>query len=409
MERGSDARSWHEGFTRYRVVSAVFNIRPEYYERVRTVLEPLDLPTERWAHMYSNSSYSTPLLDGFVIELSNCTFPGGGLMDGLRVVGYSAFRVLCALLGLSPPARRFDKEDRVPSAPELLQALAKQQESDQSSLIERARLGVGIDDRTDLALLVWKLYGDEFLPRESWPSLDEALPGGGEWGQQSFSMSDRKGFERASIGCEEAVAWRAHDVTPENAAPLKAQGMTPASIEPWQELGCDPEDIVELAEYGLDVVRPWLIAGVDPGTVGYCLEWAGYSLDQILAYTRLGCSAWLATSFIEGGLDPIDFKAFSARQWRTTGITYMVMAGLRAPEARKWAATGLSPFSIWTLVMGGHTIAEVKALANAGKTTSQIEALLGDWSAESLEKQFPDSPGARRSREEEDELGALGD
>ena len=108
---------WNDVFRRSKLSPVVFDVAPDYSGLVDQILEDLGLPNPTGGSMYIAVTSSAPLLDGFVISLTN--YVEGRWPSRPRVVGTRPMRLLCDLLHVEPPSRRLKGEQSAPTLDEL--------------------------------------------------------------------------------------------------------------------------------------------------------------------------------------------------------------------------------------------------------------------------------------------------
>lgn len=100
--------AWNEVLTRSDLGAGIFDVRWDVRPRLRRWLAANDLPraTTREPHLPAVDAWA--LLDGGVIAVASVAIPSAGatsrfLSPGMRVLGFRAFRLLVAELGLAGP------------------------------------------------------------------------------------------------------------------------------------------------------------------------------------------------------------------------------------------------------------------------------------------------------------------
>ena len=168
--------SWTTRFTSSRIASGVFNFKTlddEPSDFLETFLADVGLPTATQQELFSNGYRSTPILGGFRIELGRYGF-GASVPTGERIVGFDAFRLLCVLLDLEGP-RRLKGEPPLRTESELRDLLRLQVARPAEELLERAKLGLGIDAAEKVRALAAVAAGapDDVVVDGKKPWLDE--------------------------------------------------------------------------------------------------------------------------------------------------------------------------------------------------------------------------------------------
>ena len=154
----------------------------------------------------------------------------------------------------------------------LLEALAWQHDEPPDQIQERAKQGLGVNDRVGLPVLVRELFGEEYLPTPLSRDLKAALPAvSSRWALPGFSRLAEEDLPAAGIDVEEAIAWRA--------------------------LGLSrPHQMVEAHPYGFHAIRNWVEVGFEPMQAVRYLR-TGRTLDQLVPYVAAGCRAPAKLSF----------------------------------------------------------------------------------------------------------------
>lgn len=178
---------WNDVFRRSKLSPVVFVVAPDYSGRVDQILDDLGLPNPTAGSMYIAVTTSAPLLDGFVLSLTN--YVRGTLPSRTRVVGTRPMRLLCDLLGVEPPSRRVKGEQFAPTLDELHRELDIQVKQLPNALLARARLGLGVDDPAWLQRLVVDLFGEDAV-EDPQAELARVLPGDDRWGEEDDSHHD---------------------------------------------------------------------------------------------------------------------------------------------------------------------------------------------------------------------------
>lgn len=148
---------WTDVFIRSRVSPCIFNVRRGHRREATKLAVDAGLPTEISANLFDNYYQSTVLLDGLILFTGGPYGWGPGLKRGERVLGYRPFRSLCALMELTSP-RQLKGENSVPDPADLLGEFKRQITEPTEPLQARARLGLHLDDQSELVNLVHKLF-----------------------------------------------------------------------------------------------------------------------------------------------------------------------------------------------------------------------------------------------------------
>ena len=170
--------NWTTRFTSSRIVPGVFNFKfsGESPWFLQELLANIGLPTVTDQQYLSNGYRSTPILGGFRIELGRYGF-GPCMPSGERIVGFDAFRLLCLLLDVEGP-RRLKGEPPLRPEAELRAMLQLQLARPEDELLERAKLGLGIDRADQVRALAEVAAGAPesviIEAKKSW--LDEFRP-----------------------------------------------------------------------------------------------------------------------------------------------------------------------------------------------------------------------------------------
>lgn len=338
-------RRWSDVFRRSTLSPVVFNVERSYSQLVCRAVESTGLPVTSHSSMFSDGYRSAAVLDGFMLELLTYGFPAGRLQSGVRIVGHSPMRLVCELVGIRPPSRRLGGEQAVPTPQDLLRALEQQLLRPNEELQARAELGLGVYDTDSLLQLVREAFGDGAVP----PALLERLRlqerADDEWGDEGFTAGERQQALSAGIPLPEAAAWK--------------------------ELGCNLEEATFLREHSVEVLRPWVEAGVTAGQAsGYLRD--GRSLDEIRPYLDVGVPSGWVQAFLDAGFGPEVYSEFIAEGFVAMTACGFAAAGQNPDQARQWLDLGIGPYQAREVLGGGGTLEDARRLVAQGEPVRSV-------------------------------------
>lgn len=338
-------RRWSDVFHRSPLSPVVFNVGRSYRQLVYRAVESTGLPIVSNSSLFSDLYRSGALLDGFMLELETYGFPAGRLRSGIRIVGYSPMRLVCELLGIRPPSRRLAAEQEVLPPEDLLRALGEQLLQPKEELEARAEVGLGVFDTHSLMQLVRKTFGDGVVPPALLETLRSQERAEDEWRDEGFTAGERQRGLTAGIPLPEAVAWR--------------------------ELGCDVEEAISLRKHGVEVLRPWVEAGVTAGQAsGYLKD--GRSLEDLRPYLGVGVPPGWVHAFLDAGFGPEVYSEFIAKGFVAMTACGFAAAGQTPDQARHWLDLGLGPYQAREILGAGGTLQGVRRLVAEGESVHSI-------------------------------------
>jgi hypothetical protein len=343
-------------FTRSRIAPVIFVVRREYAREVVETTSRVGMPTVSWMEMFSPTYWSTPLLDGVIIDLLHYANPFG-LPARVRVIGFAPMRLLCELMNLVPPGR-LKGEKSVPSGTELLERLHFQQQRSSDELKEQAQRGLGVHDRIDLLQLVRDLYGDDYMPPLSETDA-RRLRADGEWG---------------AIGATVAIRDR-----------LEALGVTPAEVLEWSKLGftrsrgylfqsmgrlhhISPEQVERLMREERFTMweAVWMIEE----------KWTPVLLHQYHELVGRDDTIAIAIAFERSGLGIDGLREYLPQGWGASRTAAWAREGIKADEAVSWTRLGFDARSAGAIRAHGGNLAEAAERAATGVKPAEFEKLI---------------------------------
>ncbi len=196
--------SWSDAFESLPGVQASWRLAPGPDEFLVEQLSSSDLSYRGWPlSPLGPAVQAWAFLDGGVHAIQGF---GGGLANGVRVIGWTAMRWVSFGLRLDPPPDPLPGEDSVVTFDELKAVF---QAGDRAISQGRADLLSGVQDAPALRQFIQRTLGDRGLSGPRGPNY----PAAGEWGQRGFTAAAAsllKGHLTPEEADQRAAAYRSH-------------------------------------------------------------------------------------------------------------------------------------------------------------------------------------------------------
>ncbi len=282
---------WREVFRRSDMAPRVWVVDGAFTQRVWKVVGEAGLPVSRSSGLFSNSTWSAPLLDGVVIALDTYGFPQ--MPSGTRVIGNDAMRLLCLKLGLEPPKRRLSDDPELVSGDELLERFESFRRRPLDTLDAQADVGVGVSDRSGIRAVVRRLFDDVELsePHDLAP---------GALGRAGFMNRDVEALTKAGLSTADALLRVSKGLSPREVA--QSAGVDWERLRPWIGIGYSGGSAAALVNAGASHDEARRLMGRCSNINAERILMAGKTLEEFEAYLSAGLKEYEAARAAEEGL-----------------------------------------------------------------------------------------------------------